>query len=66
MYIITTFAAVGGFLFGKRKFAKYLILIKGYDTGVVSGAILFLQDEYKLSGVDVELFVSIALAGKFS
>ena len=38
MYILTVFAALGGFLFG-------------YDTGVVSGAMLLISDDFNLSDV---------------
>jgi len=50
IYILTSFAAIGGFLFG-------------YDTGVISGAILFLKDEFMLSPVEQEIIISIALVG---
>lgn len=50
MYVITVFTSIGGFLFG-------------YDTGVVSGSILFIETEYNLSSFEIELFVSIAVAG---
>lgn len=39
-------------------------LLFGYDTGVVSGALLFLQDRFgKLSAFDKELVVSLLLVG---
>src|SRR5579863_5146347 len=39
-------------------------LLFGYDTGVVSGALLFLQDSYgKLSAFDKELVVALLLVG---
>ncbi|NP_001153301.1 solute carrier family 2 member 13b [Danio rerio] len=60
VYTLAFFSALGGFLFG-------------YDTGVVSGAMLLLKREKKLSSVWQELLVSItvgaaavsALAGGF-
>jgi SP family galactose:H+ symporter-like MFS transporter len=45
-------AAVGGFLFG-------------YDTAVISGAILFVRKQFQLSSVETEIAVSIVLAGAF-
>jgi len=50
IYVITAFAAVGGFLFG-------------YDTGVISGAILFMQQDFNLTEVEEELVISMALVG---
>ncbi len=35
----------------------------GYDTSVISGAILFLRQQFQLSSVETELAVSIVLAG---
>eukprot|EP01125_Pyxidicula_operculata_P022995 TRINITY_DN9745_c0_g1_i1.p1 TRINITY_DN9745_c0_g1~~TRINITY_DN9745_c0_g1_i1.p1 ORF type:complete len:487 (-),score=87.85 TRINITY_DN9745_c0_g1_i1:47-1507(-) len=50
LYITTFFAAIGGFLFG-------------YDTGVISGALLYLQEEFNLDDLDQSLIVSVALGG---
>ena len=47
---LTVFAGIGGFLFG-------------YDTGVISGAILFIQDDFGLSAFWQEVVVSSAIAG---
>ena len=48
--LIATTAAVGGLLFG-------------YDTSVISGAILFLRKDFQLTSVETEWAVSIVLAG---
>lgn len=48
---VVSFAAVGGFLFG-------------YDTGVIGGAILLIQEQFHLSSLAVETIISIALVGK--
>ena len=50
VYVLSFFAAIGGFLFG-------------YDTGVVSGASLQIQKYYELDDVSWELIVSITIAG---
>jgi SP family myo-inositol transporter-like MFS transporter 13 len=50
VYILTFFAAVGGFLFG-------------YDTGVVSGALIILKKRFHLTFFMEELVVSITIAG---
>lgn len=47
--VLTLFSALGGFLFG-------------YDTGVVSGAMLKVRDTFSLSSTWVELIVSITIA----
>ena len=48
VYILTFFAAVGGFLFG-------------YDTGVISGALIILKKRFHLSFFMEELVVSITI-----
>lgn len=48
--LMATFAGLGGFLFG-------------YDTGVISGAILFIAKQYHLSSVEQEVVISVLLAG---
>lgn len=50
VYIAVAIAAVGGLLFG-------------YDTGVVSGAILFIKGEFSLSPAMEEFVVSAVLIG---
>lgn len=52
VWTLAVFAAIGGFLFG-------------YDTGVVSGAMLLLKKEFSLSSVWQELIVSITIGGAF-
>lgn len=47
---LTFFSALGGFLFG-------------YDTGVVSGAMIKIRNDFKLTPVLEELVVSITIAG---
>ena len=49
VYILTSFAAVGGFLFG-------------YDTGVISGALIILKKRFHLTFFMEELVVSITIA----
>ena len=48
MYVLTFFSAIGGFLFG-------------YDTGVVSGAMILLRDEFHLNSFWQELVVSVTI-----
>jgi SP family myo-inositol transporter-like MFS transporter 13 len=48
VYLLTFLSAIGGFLFG-------------YDTGVVSGAMILLRDEFQLSFLWQELVVSITI-----
>ena len=51
-WLLTSFAAVGGFLFG-------------YDTGVVSGAMLLLRKEFSLSSFWQEVIVSVTIGLAF-
>jgi sugar porter (SP) family MFS transporter len=50
IYVAAAFAALGGLLFG-------------YDTGVISGALIFIQKNFALSVFHQELVVSIVLVG---
>ncbi|XP_076313507.1 proton myo-inositol cotransporter-like [Tachypleus tridentatus] len=53
MYLLTLLSAIGGFLFG-------------YDTGVVSGAMILLRDYFSLNHVWQELIVSITIGGAWA
>ncbi|XP_078594821.1 proton myo-inositol cotransporter-like [Branchiostoma floridae x Branchiostoma japonicum] len=48
LYVLTLLAAIGGFLFG-------------YDTGVVSGAMILIREDFKLSTVWQEAIVSVTI-----
>lgn len=50
VYVATGIASLGGLLFG-------------YDTGVISGAILFVQNQFSLSATMEEIVVSVVLIG---
>jgi MFS transporter, SP family, galactose:H+ symporter len=50
IYLAAGFAALGGLLFG-------------YDTGVISGAVIFIKKDFALSTFPQELVVSMVLAG---
>lgn len=52
VYIISAFAAITGLLFG-------------YDTGVISGAILFIRKDFHLTSVMTGVTVSAVLLGAF-
>ena len=48
VYVLTFLSAIGGFLFG-------------YDTGVISGAMILLRDEFLLNSVWQEAIVSVTV-----
>ncbi|XP_074644387.1 proton myo-inositol cotransporter-like [Tubulanus polymorphus] len=48
VYVLTVLSGLGGFLFG-------------YDTGVISGAIILLRDEFVLNSVWQEMIVSMTI-----
>jgi sugar porter (SP) family MFS transporter len=50
VYFVAVVAAIGGLLFG-------------YDTGVISGALLFLKGSFALTDTTQEIAVSVVLAG---
>lgn len=50
IYTLTALSCIGGFLFG-------------YDTGVISGALVQISDKFDLSDWEKELVVSITVAG---
>ncbi|XP_002170330.4 proton myo-inositol cotransporter isoform X1 [Hydra vulgaris] len=50
LYFLTIFTAIGGFLFG-------------YDTGVISGAMIPLKKQFDLTNLMQEAIVSMALVG---
>lgn len=50
VYLVAIVAAIGGFLFG-------------YDTGVISGALLFLKQDFALTSTQQEVAVSSVLIG---
>lgn len=50
VYVAAAFAALGGLLFG-------------YDTGVISGAVIFIKREFGLTTFPQELVVSVVLLG---
>ncbi|CAL1532975.1 unnamed protein product [Lymnaea stagnalis] len=52
VWLLSSFAAIGGFLFG-------------YDTGVISGAMLLLKDKFSLSSFWQEVIVSVTIGSAF-
>lgn len=52
VYVLSFFSAIGGFLFG-------------YDTGVVSGAMLLIKDRFQLTSIKQEVVVSVTIGFAF-
>jgi MFS transporter, SP family, galactose:H+ symporter len=52
-----------GFVFAAAAFAALGGLLFGYDTGVISGALLFIRTQFGLSTSQQELVVSVVLIG---
>jgi MFS transporter, SP family, galactose:H+ symporter len=50
IYVVAAVAAMGGLLFG-------------YDTGIISGALLFIADDFKLSDTAQQIVVASLLLG---
>ncbi|XP_045166344.1 proton myo-inositol cotransporter-like isoform X2 [Mercenaria mercenaria] len=50
--VLSFFSAIGGFLFG-------------YDTGVVSGAMLLIKDRFQLTSIKEEVIVSVTIGFAF-
>src|SRR5687768_17613717 len=48
LYVVSLLSAVGGFLFG-------------YDTGIASGAMVFIRPQFNLNELWVEIVVSITI-----
>src|SRR6202049_5284427 len=60
-----TYSQAGGrtFVYAAAAFAALGGLLVGYDTGVISGAELFLKNDFTLSTFALEVIVSGVLAG---
>ena len=52
VFVLSFFSAIGGFLFG-------------YDTGVVSGAMLLIKDRFQLTSIKEEIVVSVTIGFAF-
>lgn len=52
-----------GFVFAAAAFAALGGLLFGYDTGVISGALIFIRTQFALSTRQQELVVSVVLVG---
>ena len=52
-----------GFVFAAAGFAALGGLLFGYDTGVISGALIFIRTQFALSTFQQELVVSVVLVG---
>ena len=44
-------------------FAALAVLLFGYDTGIISGAILFIKKDFDLTNFQIEMVVSAVLFG---
>ncbi len=56
-------AAETGFVFAAAGFAALGGLLFGYDTGVISGALIFIRTQFALTTFQQELVVSVVLVG---
>jgi MFS transporter, SP family, galactose:H+ symporter len=59
----TTEVKETGFVFAAAGFAALGGLLFGYDTGVISGALIFIRRQFGLSTFQQELVVSVVLVG---
>jgi SP family myo-inositol transporter-like MFS transporter 13 len=50
VYVLTALSCIGGFLFG-------------YDTGVISGALVLIEEDFVMSDFQKELVVGITVGG---
>ena len=53
VFMLTFLSCIGGFLFG-------------YDTGIISGALVLIDDEFTLTEIQKELVVSLTVVRKFN
>lgn len=53
----------GGFVLVVAAIAAVAGILFGFDTGVISGAILFINEEFSLTSVTTEVAVSSVLMG---
>lgn len=51
VFMLTFLSCIGGFLFG-------------YDTGIISGALVLIDDEFALTEIQKELVVSLTVVGQ--
>jgi len=60
---ISVHPAGGGFVYVAAAFAALGGLLFGYDTGVISGALIFIRKSFELSVFQQEFVVSVVLVG---